>query len=61
MVVYLDMKTKEIDMETINKASEYYLRYQGLPATKKRIEKLKSQMTESAILKLATERGFILK
>ncbi|MGV6945026.1 hypothetical protein [Sphingobacterium kyonggiense] len=39
-------------------AAKYYLQYQGLPSTQKRIDKLVSQIGEQAILRMAKERGF---
>lgn len=45
-------------MEAIYQAAKYYLGYQGLPTTRKRIEKLMSQMSDESILRLARDRGY---
>ena len=39
-------------------SAKYYLEYQGLPKSNKRVEKLISQIGEDAVIRMAKERGF---
>ena len=45
-------------MTNLEKAAKFYLVFNGKTGTKKQIEKLINSMSETMILKLATDRGF---
>ena len=45
-------------MTNLEQAAKFYLLFNGKNGTKKQIEKLINSMTETMILKLATDRGY---
>ena len=45
-------------MTNLEQAAKFYLLFNGKNGTKKQIEKLINTMSETMILKLATDRGY---